>query len=303
VVKDDEVLVHVHAASVNTADWRVMRGLPYIMRGIGSGLGFGMRKPKHTVLGRDMAGQVEAVGKDVTQLQPGDEVYGEIPGAFAEYLSASESALAPKPADLTFEQAAAMPIAAVTALQGLRDHGRIQPGQMVLINGASGGVGTFAVQIAKAFGGKVTGVCSTGNVEMVRSIGADQVVDYTQEDFTQRGERYDLFLDLVGNHSFSDCRRALTPRGRLILSYGGSGRWIGPIGQILGARAVSPFVSQTMLNFTARTTKEDLVALKELAEDGEVTPVIDRTYPLSETAEAIRYIEEGHTRGKVVITV
>jgi len=198
VVRDDEVLVRIHAASVNTADWRVMRGLPYIMRGIGSGLGFGMRKPKNTVLGRDMAGQVEAVGKDVAQLRPGDEVYGEVPGAFAEYLSASESALAPKPANLTFEQAAAMPIAASTAFQGLRDHGRIQPGQMVLINGASGGVGHFAVQIAKALGSNVTGVCSTRNVEMVRSIGADQVIDYTQEDFTQRGERYDLILDRQG---------------------------------------------------------------------------------------------------------
>jgi NADPH:quinone reductase-like Zn-dependent oxidoreductase len=196
-----------------------------------------------------------------------------------------------------------MPVAAITALQGLRVHGRIQPGQTVLINGASGGVGTFAVQIAKALGATVTGVCSTRNMEMVRSIGADEVIDYSREDFTEGRQRYDVILDLVGNHSFSECRRALTPKGRLILSYGGSGRRIGPIGQIIGARAVSPFVSQRMLNFTAKTTKEDLVSLKELAEDGKVTPVIDRTYPLSEAPHAIRYLEEGHARGKVVITV
>ena len=302
-VGDDDVLVRVHAASVNTADWRVMRGLPYIMRGIGSGLGFGMRAPKFNVRGIDAAGVVEKVGKSVTELQPGDEVYGEVPGAFAEYLCASEGALAPRPANLTFDQAAAMPVAAITALQGLRDHGRVQPGQMILINGASGGVGTFAVQIGKALGANVTGVCSTRNVETLRSIGADDVIDYTREDFTAGGSRFDVILDLVGNHSFSECRRVLNPKGRLILSYGGTGRWIGPMGQIVGARAVSPFVSQSMLNFTAKTNKKDLTALKELAEEGKVMPVVDRTYPLSDAAEAIRHVEEGHARGKVVVTI
>jgi len=303
VVGDDDVLVRVHAASANPYDLHYMRGLPYIIRGVGSRAGFGLRGPKRLVRGRDVAGQVEAVGKRVTHLRPGDEVYGVGHGTFAEYLRASEGDLALKPANLTFVQAAAMPVAAVTALRALRDHGQVQPGQTVLINGAAGGVGTFAVQIAKAFGANVTGVCSTRNVEMVRLIGADHVIDYTAEDFTRGPNRYDLILDLVGNHSLSDCRRALEPRGMLLLSHGGRSNWIGPIGQILRALVVSRFVSQKLLAFTAHVTKEDLVVLEELAEGGKVTPVIDRTYPLSESQDAIRYLEAGHARGKVVITV
>jgi NADPH:quinone reductase-like Zn-dependent oxidoreductase len=243
---------------------------------------------------------------------PGDEVFGS-PfmhgfGAFAECVCVSEDLLAPKPATLSFEQAAAVPLAASTALQGLRDHGRIEPGHKVLIIGASGGVGTFAVQIAKSFDAEVTGVCSTRNVEMVRSLGADHVIDYTQEDFTQSGQKYDLIFDLVGNRSLSDCRRALTPTGTLVLIghdlFGESeGRWIGPVDRIIKALVMSPFVSQKMASFTVKPNKEDLQFLKQLIEAGKVKPIIDRTYPLSEIPEAIRYLEEGHARGKVVITV
>jgi len=300
VVKDDEVLVRVRAASANPRDWHFMRGLPYFMR-----LQFGLRKPKCTALGSDMAGQVEAVGKTVTRFRPGDEVFAHVlAGGFAEYTCVSEDFLGLKPANLTFEQAAAVPLAALTALQGLRDHGRIQPGQKVLIIGASGGVGTFAVQIAKLFGADVTGVCSTRNVDMVRSIGADHVIDYTQEDFTQRGQKYDLILQLAGTRSPSDCRRALTSKGTLLPSSGESGgRWIGPVDRIIKALVLSPFVSQRLVPFEAKRSREDLQVLKELIEAGKVSPVIDRTYPLSETPEAIRYLEEGHARGKVVITV
>jgi NADPH:quinone reductase-like Zn-dependent oxidoreductase len=301
VIGEHDVLVRVQAASANPYDLHFMRGLPYIVRGAASA-GFGIRGPKLPIRGRDLAGQVEAVGTLVTHLRPGDEVYGVGQGTFARYACASESELAPKPANLTFAQAAAMPVAAVTALRALRDHGQVQPGQTVLINGAAGGVGTFAVQIAKAFGAVVTGVCSTRNVEMVRSIGADHVIDYTAEDFTRGSNRYDLILDLVGNHSVSACRRALQPNGMLLLSHGGRSRWFGPFGQILRAVVVSRFVSQKLLAFTAHVTKEDLVVLKELAEGGKVTPVIDRTYPLSEGPDAIRYLETGHARGKVVIT-
>jgi NADPH:quinone reductase-like Zn-dependent oxidoreductase len=303
IVGDDDVLVRVHAASANPYDWHFMRGLPYIVRAVGSRAGFGLRGPKRPVRGRDVAGEVEAVGKRVTHLRPGDEVYGVGHGTFAEYLRASEGDLALKPANLTFVQAAAMPVAAVTALRALRDHGQVHPGQTVLINGAAGGVGTFAVQIAKAFGADVTGVCSTRNLEMVRSIGADHVIDYTAEDFTRGPKRYDLILDLVGNHSVSACRRALEPTGMLLLSHGGRSNWIGPMGQILRALVVSRFVGQKLLAFTAHVTKEDLVVLKELAEGGKVTPVIDRTYPLSESPDAMRHLEAGHARGKVVITV
>ena len=300
VVKDDEVLVRVRAASANPRDWHFMRGLPYFMR-----LQFGLRKPKCTALGSDMAGQVEAVGKTVTRFRPGDEVFAHVlAGGFAEYTCVSEDFLGLKPANLTFEQAAAVPLAALTALQGLRDHGRIQPGQKVLIIGASGGVGTFAVQIAKLFGADVTGVCSTRNVDMVRSIGADHVIDYTQEDFTQRGQKYDLILQLAGTRSPSDCRRALTSKGTLLPSSGESGgRWIGPVDRIIKALVLSPFVSQRLVPFEAKRSREDLQVLKELIEAGKVSPVIDRTYPLSETPEAIRYLEEGHARGKVVIAV
>jgi NADPH:quinone reductase-like Zn-dependent oxidoreductase len=300
VVKDDEMLVRVRAASANPADWHFMRGLPYVMRPQS-----GLRKPKSSRLGHDIAGQVEAVGKDVTGFRPGDDVFGSVgAGGFAEYTSVSEGFLVLKPANLTFEQAAAVPLAALTALQGLRDAGQVQPEQKVLIIGASGGVGTFAVQIAKSFGADVTGVCSTRNVEMVRSLGADHVIDYTQEDFTQSGQEYDLIFQLAGTSSPSDCRRALTPKGTLVLSSGDSeGRWIGPVDRVIQAIVLSPFVSQKLGSFLMKPTKDDLQFLKELIEAGNLTPVIDRTYSLSEVPEAIRYLEEGHARGKVVITV
>jgi NADPH:quinone reductase-like Zn-dependent oxidoreductase len=299
LVGDDDLLVRVHAAAVDAGVWHLMRGVPYIVR-----MAFGLRKPKKNVLGADMAGQVEAVGKNVTQFQPGDEVYAEVDtGSFAEYTCAPEAVVGLKPANLTFEQAAAVPLSANTALQGLRDRGQVQPGQKVLINGASGGVGTFAVQIAKWLGAEVTGVCSTTNVDLVRSIGADHVIDYTREDFTKSGQRYDMILDLVGNHSTSDFRRALTPKGTLVLSSGNGGRWLGPMGRIINALVLSPFVGQRLRPLVATRSKENLVALKELMESGRVTPVIDRTYPLGETPEAIRYVEQGHARGKVVILV
>jgi NADPH:quinone reductase-like Zn-dependent oxidoreductase len=277
-----------------------MRGLPYVMRAQ-SGLG----KPKNSVLGRDVAGEVEAVGKDVTRFRPGDEVFATVEtGGFAEYTCVSEGLLAPKPANLTFEQAAAVPLAALTALQGLRDAGRVQPEQTVLIIGGSGGVGTFAVQIAKSFGAEVTGVCSTRNVEMVRSLGADHVIDYTQEDFIRSGQKYDLIFQLAGTRSPSDCRRALSSKGTLVLSSGeSSGRWFGPLDRFIKAALLSPFVSQKLGSFLAKPNKDDLQFLKELIEASELTPVIDKTYSLSEVPEAIRYLEEGHARGKVVLTV
>jgi NADPH:quinone reductase-like Zn-dependent oxidoreductase len=277
-----------------------MKGMPYMVRVL-----FGLRKPKIMQPGRDVAGQVEAVGRNVTQFKPGDEVFGSCRGAFAEYACASESALVIKPVNVTFEQAAAAPVAAYTALQGLRDKGKVQRGQKVLINGAAGGVGTFAVQIAKSFGADVTGVCSTRNVEMVRSIGADQVIDYNQEDFTKRGQRYDLIFDLVANHSFSACRRVLNPKGMYIgagiLAVGRSMR--GLLARWITALVLSPFVSQKFVMFMARSNKEDLTIVRELLEAGKVTPVIDRRYKLSEVPAAMRYLEEGHARGKVVITL
>jgi NADPH:quinone reductase-like Zn-dependent oxidoreductase len=297
VVADGEVLVRVHAASVNPADWHYMRGQPYIAR-----IAFGLPQPKEKVRGSDLAGQVEVVGKNVKGLEAGDEVFGCCPRAFAEYVCAAENRFVRKPAGATLEQAAAVPIAGVTALQGLRDHGRLQSGQKVLINGASGGVGTFAVQIAKSFGAEVTGVCSTQNVDMVRSIGANRVIDYKREDFAESGEHYDLVLDTVGR-SLSGCRRALTPNGTLVLIGGSAGRWIDGLGGVVKARALSPFVRQRLVSFVARVNNEDMVVLKDLMGAGKVTPVIDRTYPLSETPEAIRYLEAGHARGKVVITV
>jgi NADPH:quinone reductase-like Zn-dependent oxidoreductase len=294
---DDEVLIRVRAASVNPREWHFMRGAPYMIR-----IMTGLRRPETGRLGVDLAGQVEAVGRNVTQFQPGDEVFGAALGAFAEYVCAAENKLAFKPANLTFEQAAAVPTAALTALQALRDKGRIQPGQRVLINGAAGGVGTFAVQVAKSFGANVTGVCSTRNVDMVRSIGADHVIDYTQEDFTQGEQRYDLIFDCVGNRSLSACRRVLRSKGTLLIVGGSSkGNWLGPLLPLLKAIVMSPFVSQTLAPFLARGSKPDLIVMKELLEAGKVTPVIDRTYPLSEVAEAIRYLEEGHARGKVII--
>jgi NADPH:quinone reductase-like Zn-dependent oxidoreductase len=301
VVADHEVLIRVHAAAVNARDWHVMRGDPYLARLV---LGFG--RPKVKIRGTDFAGRVEAVGKDVKRFRPGDEVFGEADGAFAEYVCASDDVVEPKPASLTFEQAAVVPLAGNTALMGLRDLGGVQPGQKVLVNGASGGVGTFAVQIAKSFGAEVTGVCSTRNVDLVRSLGADHVIDYTREDFPRNGQRYDVVLDLVGNRSLTECRRALTPAGTLVLSGGGvsgGGSLVGPMGLILRGQALSRFVRHRLLVLTATPSKENLAALRELAESGKITPVIDRTYPLSEVPEAIRYLEVEHARAKVVITV
>jgi NADPH:quinone reductase-like Zn-dependent oxidoreductase len=302
VVKDDQALVRVHAASANPADWHLIRGDPYIAR-----LSYGLRRPKDNIPGCDLAGRVEGIGESVTRLEPGDEVFGTVfahgSGAFAEYVCASEDLLERKPDNFTFEQAAAVPLAGMTALQGLRDHGRVEPGHKVLIIGASGGVGTFAVQIAKSLGADVTGVCSTRNVGMVRSIGANQVIDYTREDFAKTGERYDVIFQLAGTRSPSDCRRALTPKGTLILSSGESnGRLIGPFDRIVKALVSSPFVSQRMAVFTVRPNRDDLRHLSELIEAGMVTPVIDGTYSLSDVADAIRYLEQGHARGKVVIT-
>jgi len=295
-VADDAVLVRVRSASVNPVDWHGMRGQPFLVR-----MGDGLRRPKVGALGVDAAGHVEAVGKDVTHLQPGDEVFGARTGAFAEYVSGRN--FVAKPAALTFEQAAAIPVAATTALQALRDKGGVQPGQRVLVNGASGGVGTFAVQIAKALGAHVTGVCSSGNVEMVRSIGADEVIDYTREDFTRAGQRYDLILDIAGSRSLRSCRRVLTANGTLVVVGGPGGRWVSPADRWVKAKVISRFGSQRMLPFLAQITKEDLLVLKELAEAGTLRPVIDRTYPLSEVPEAVRYLEAGHARGKVVITL
>jgi NADPH:quinone reductase-like Zn-dependent oxidoreductase len=291
VPRDDEVLIRVHAASVNPLDRYFVRGAPFFIR-----IMAGLLKPRETRLGVDVAGRVEAVGSGVTRFKPGDEVFGGCKGAFAEYVCASEGDLALKPATVTFEHAATVNIAGITALQGLRDKGHIQGGQKVLINGAAGGVGTFAVQIARWFGADVTGVCSTRNLDMVRSSGADQVMDYTQEDFTRSGQRYDLILDMIGNHSVSDCRRALTPEGSLVLVGG-------PLAGMLKAVALSRFVSQNLVMMVAKSTREGLTILGQLLEAGKVTPVIDRRYPLNEVPEAIRYLEEGHASGKVVITV
>lgn len=298
VSKDNEVLIKVCAASVNPADYHLMRG-PFVAR-----IMAGLRKPKITRLGIDVAGQVEAVGRNVTQFKPGDEVFGSCRGAFAEYACTPESALVIKPNNVTFEQAASAPVAGFTALQGPRDRGRIQPGQKVLINGAAGGVGTFAVQIAKWFGAEVTGVCSTRNVDLVRSIGADHVIDYTREDFTESGQRYDLIFDLVANHSLSACRGVLTPKGIYIAAGVLSGRgMISFLALAIKGPVLSWFVSQKMFLFIARRSKEDLTIIRELMATGKVTPVIDRRYRLSEVPEAIRYLEAGHARGKVIITV
>ena len=293
-IGDDDVLVRVRVASLAAGDYYTLRGTPFATR-----LVTGLRKPKKNyVIGHDAAGQVEAVGKNVTEFQPGDEVFGECGGACAEYASTAQGKLAPKPTNLTFEQSAAVTTSAVTALRAMRDQGDVQPGQKVLINGASGGVGTFAVQIAKALGAEVTGVCSTRNVEMVRSIGADHVIDYTQEDFTQGGQRYDLILDNVANHPLSRSRSALTPEGTLLPSSGDGG-----MSYVIKAGLSSPFVRQQGAPFVAIPKKQDLLDLKELIEAGKITPVIDSTYPLSETREAMAHLNEGHAQGKVVITV
>lgn len=292
-VEENDVLVRVHAAALNAGDYFSMKGSPWLAR-----FSVGFPNPKDYILGWDVAGQVEEVGKNVKGFKPGDSVFGSCNGALAEYACATEEKFAGKPTNLTFEQAAAVPTAALTALQGLRDPGKVQPGQRVLINGASGGVGTFAVQIAKTLGAEVTAVCSTRNVDMVRSIGADHVVDYTREDFSRTGESYDLILDNVGNRSFSDCRRALTPGGTILPYTGHAG-----MGYVIMALVRSLFVRQQRRLFLAMPNLEDLVALKDLIEAGKVTPIIDRTCRLSETPEALKYVGEGHARGKVVILV
>jgi NADPH:quinone reductase-like Zn-dependent oxidoreductase len=294
----DGTLVRVRAASVNRADWYELTGTPLFARPMMGGV----RKPKSPAIGGDFAGIVEAVGEEVTDLQPGDEVFGGRTGAFGEYVCA-RVAVAKKPANLSFEEAAAMPVAALTALQGLRDKGQLQPGQKVLVNGASGGVGTFAVQIAKALGAEVTAVCSTRNVDLVRSVGADHIIDYTRTDFTRTGLRYDVIFDSVEAQSLSEVRRALTPIGTLIPNSGRGGLWVGPLGRIVKARARSLFTRQTLRPFTSVGKRQDLLDLAELLEAAQLTPVIDRTYPLSQAAEALRYVGAGHTRGKVVITV
>jgi NADPH:quinone reductase-like Zn-dependent oxidoreductase len=296
-VADDEVLVRVRAASVNPLDWHYMRGTPYIMR-----MDAGVGSPKIPRLGVDFAGTVEAVGRNVKRFQPGEDVFGAKFGAFAEYVIVREDrAMVPKPANVTFEQAASVPIAAVTALQALRDKGGIRAGDKVLINGASGGVGTFAVQIAKSFGAEVTGVCSTRNVEMVRSIGADRVIDYTQADFTAGEERYDLILDMVGNYPLMRLRRVMAPDGTLVIVGGKEGNWISPMDRPIKAFLLSPFVSQNLVMLLADMNPADLKFLADLMQAGKMTAVIDRRYPLGQTAEAIRYLEDGHARGKVLI--
>jgi len=304
VPNEDQILVKVRAASVNPYDWHFVEGTPKIMRLMGVGL----RKPKDTRLGVDFAGTVEAVGKNVTQFKPGDDVFGGKGGAFAEYVCRrAEGAVALKPANITFEQAASVNIAGITALQGLRDKGKVQPGQKILINGASGGVGTFAVQIAKSFGADVTGVCSTRNVDLVRSLGADRVIDYTKEDFTKSADRYDVILDNVANHSLSECRRVLNPKGKYVLIGGGGAnesRWLGPgLTHAFKAMVLSKFVSQQMGMMMADPSQKDLTVLADLMQSGKVKAIIDRTYKLAEVPEAIRYLEEGHARGKVVITL
>jgi NADPH:quinone reductase-like Zn-dependent oxidoreductase len=293
VVKDDEILIRVQATAINAGDYFSMRGSPWLVR-----MSVGFPKPKNYILGWDAAGRIEAVGKKVKGFQPGDEVFGSCSHTFAEYVSGEADHFAMKPANLTFEQAAAVPTAALTALQAIRDKGKLQPGQKVLINGASGGVGTFAVQIAKAFRAEVTGVCSTRNVDLVRSIGADNVVDYTQEDFAKSGRRHDLILDNVANRTFSDLRRALAPQGIIVPNSGHGG-----MAYVFKAYILSMFTRWQGRPFVTSINNRDLVVLKELIESGKVKPIIDRTYPLSEVREAFRYLDESHARGKVVITV
>ena len=297
-VGDGDVLLRVRAASVNPLDWHTVRGLPYPLR-----MGNGWSRPKHRIPGVDVSGVVETVGKDVTQFRPGDEVFGVCKSAFAEYACAAENRLVPKPSRLTFEQSAAIPVAGLTALQALRDRGQAQPGQKVLIVGASGGVGTLAVQIAKSLATTVTGVCSTKNVDLVRSLGADHVIDYTQRDYPSCGEHYDLIVDMAGTHSLWTCRRALTSRGTYVVVGAPSGRWIHGPDRFVKALLISLVVSQKMRPFVSNANKKDLLLLKDLIESGKVTPVVDRSYSLKDAAEAVRYLEAGHARGKVVISV
>jgi len=297
-ITDDELLVRVGAASINRADWFMLSGTPYLLR-----LMAGLRRPRHPVPGRDLAGTVEAVGKRVTDFRPGDEVYAEITGgAYAEYARVPQALAAHKPTNLTFEEAATVPLAGNTALQGMRDLAKVGPGQRVLVNGASGGVGTFAVQIAAALGAEVTGVCSTRNVDLVRSLGATHVIDYTNEDFTAGGRRYDVILDLVGNHSLRACRRALTPTGTLVLSSGSGNRVTGPIGRMIRALAMSTVVRQRLVVLTVRPGREHLDALTALIEAGKVVPVVERTFPLAGAADAFRHYADAHPRSKIVIS-
>ena len=299
-VEDDEILVRVAAAGVDRGTWHLMAGLPYLVRAVG----FGLRSPKERVPGLDVAGTVEAVGRSVTGFEPGDEVFGIAGGSFAEYAVASPDKLAPKPAALSFEQAAAVPVSGLTALQGLRDQAGLEAGQTVLIVGASGGVGTYAVQIAKALGAEVTGVCSTAKVAMVRALGADHVIDYSEADFADGGHRYDAILDIGGNRSLSDLRRALAPDGRLVIVGGEEGgRWFGGIDRQLRAVLVSPLVSQKLGTFVSSENAEDLTTLADLVESGEIEPAVDRTYPLREAASAMRHLIDGQARGKVVLTL
>ena len=298
---DNQLLIKVRASSLNAADGHLLRG-GFLMRPFS-----GMRKPKDSRFGIDCAGTVEAVGKDITQFKPGDEVFGAANGSIAEYVCVNERTVVTKPDNITFEQAGSVAVAGLTALQGLRDQGNIKPGQKVLINGASGGVGTFAVQIAKALGAEVTAVCSSRNVEQARSIGADHVIDYSKEDFTQGDQRYDVIFDNVGNHTINDRRRVLTPNGVCVLAGMGSagkheGQWPRLFGN-LKAFFVSPFISQKFKMYIAKTLKADLTVLRDLMQEGKLTPVIDRQYPMSETAKALHYLEEGHARGKIVITI
>ena len=296
----DEVLVRVHAVSVDRGTWHLMTGLPYPVRLAG----FGLRRPKAPNPGRSLAGTVESAGQEVTGFEPGDEVYGTCDGSFAPYVRARAARLAPKPANLSFEQAAAVPVSALTALQAVRDHAKVQPGQRVLIIGASGGVGTFAVQIAKAFGAEVTGVCSTAKTDLVRSIGADHVVDYTREDFADGEHRYDVILDIGGNSRLSHLRRALTDHGRLVMVGGETGgRWLGGMDRMLRAILLFRLVSQELSTFIASENSADLGVLRDLIESGKTAPAVDRTYPLRETPAAIRHFQEGRARGKVVITI
>jgi NADPH:quinone reductase-like Zn-dependent oxidoreductase len=297
-VTDDGVLVRVHASSLNPVDWHTMTGTPYLVR-----IEAGLRRPKSKMLGTDFAGTVEAVGTNVKDVRPGDEVFGARNGAFAEYVCVRD-AVVPKPANVTFEQAAAVPVAALTALQGLRDKGRLEAGQRVLINGASGGVGTFAVQIAKALGAEVTAVCSTRNVELVRSLGADHVVDYTSDDFTRSEQRYDLMFDNAGSRSWRECTRVLEPQARVVLVGGQMGGPVfGPLGHVIKSKLAAMFGSRKAVFFVAKFNSADMRVLRELLEAGKVTPVVDRRYPLSEVAAAFRYLGEGHAQGKVVVTI
>jgi NADPH:quinone reductase-like Zn-dependent oxidoreductase len=296
-IDDQGVLVRVHAASVNALDWHTTRGMPYVMRLDG------LHKPRHRVRGVDLAGRVEAVGKSVTRLRPGDDVFGGSNGSFAEYTATTPDRLAPKPSCLTCEQAAAYHVAGLTALQGLRDKARLQPGQRILINGAGGGVGTFAVQLAKWLGAHVTAVTRTESIHMVRSLGADEVIDHDTEDFTRRSDCYDVLFDIGGNRPFAECRRVMARNGTLVVVGAPAGRWLAPATRLLEAAALSPFVSQRLVPFISKNDQAGLDLLAELAEGGKIRPVIDRQYPLGEAAQAIRYVGTGHARGKVIIKV